>query len=275
MASQSHTGRGWTGTSRRSREQALATVGRAGFMARGVIYVLVGYLALRIAFGDGGDQADRQGALQQIASRPFGTALLWLLAAGLAGMAVWRGVQAAVPGAESRKAGSRLMNAGRAVFYAFVCWGTAAYAAGSGGSGSSDSSSKDWTANVLKLPAGRWLTGVAGCALIVVGAFIAVRAAQRRFLRKMETGRMGPKVRTAVTASGAAGGMARGAVYSAAGVFVLLAAIRYDPGSAKGMDDTLRSFDRTAAGPWLLVAVAAGLVLYGCFSFASARWRRL
>ncbi|SDN40483.1 DUF1206 domain-containing protein [Actinacidiphila guanduensis] len=275
MASQSHTGRGWTGASRRSREQALATVGRAGFMARGVIYVLVGYLALRIAFGDGGDQADRQGALQQIASRPFGTALLWLLAAGLAGMAVWRGVQAAVPGAESRKAGSRLMNAGRAVFYAFVCWGTAAYAAGSGGSGNSDSSSKDWTANVLKLPAGRWLTGVAGCALIVVGAVIAVRAAQRRFLRKMETGRMGPKVRTAVAASGVAGGVARGAVYSAAGVFVLLAAIRYDPGSAKGMDDTLRSFDRTAAGPWLLVVVAAGLVLYGCFSFASARWRRL
>lgn len=269
-------------TARRSRREALTSAGRAGFTARGVVYVLIGVLAVRVAIGDSGDQADRQGALHEIATQPFGTALLWLLAAGFACMTLWRGAQAVVgtDGKSSggsngtKETGSRLLNAGRTVFYGFVCWGTATYAAGSGGSGG-DQKSKDWTASALKLPAGRWLVGVAGCVFIGVGVVLAVRAARRKFLKKLETGRMGRRTRTAVTASGTAGGIARGAVFAGAGVFVVVAAVRFDPGKAKGMDDTLRSFADTAAGPWLLVAIAIGLVLFGVFSFASARWRRL
>lgn len=71
------------------------------------------------------------------------------------------------------------------------------------------------------------------------------------------------------------GGVARGLVFAAAGVFILIAAIRFDAQEARGMDATLRSFTHTPAGPWLLVAVAVGLILFGVFSFASARWRRL
>jgi hypothetical protein len=74
---------------------------------------------------------------------------------------------------------------------------------------------------------------------------------------------------------GVGGGAARGAVFAGVGVFALVAAIRFDPHQAKGMDATLRTFAHTPAGPWLLVAVAVGLVLFGGFSFASARWRRL
>jgi hypothetical protein len=265
---------------RRSAREALTSAGRAGFTARGVIYVLVGVLAVRIAFGGGGQEADRQGALQQIAAQPFGTALLWILAVALAGMAVWRGAQAAIgtgrPGAAGgHETGKRAANAGRAVFYAFVCWGTASYAAGSGGSSSSDGESKDWTASALGLPAGRWLVAVAGCGLIAAGVVIAVRAAGRKFLKKLDTARMGRRVRPAVTAAGVAGGIARGTVFAGAGVFAVVAAVRFDPNQAKGLDDTLRTFAHTPAGPWLLVVVAAGLVLFGCFSFASARWRRL
>jgi hypothetical protein len=270
-------------TARRSRHEAVASAGRAGLTARGVVYVLIGVLAVRVAIGDGGHQADRQGALHQIATQPFGTFLLWALAVGFACMTLWRGALAVVgtPGTNAggnngkKEAGSRLLNAGRAVFYAFVCWGTATYAAGSGSSGSGDQKSKDWTASALKLPAGRWLVGAVGCAFIVVGAVLAVRAAKRSFLKKLETGRMGPRTRTVVTASGTAGGIARGAVFAGAGVFIVVAAVRFDPKQAKGMDDTLRSFADTAAGPCLLIAVAVGLVLFGVFSFASARWRRL
>lgn len=265
-------------TARRSRKEALTSAGRAGFTARGVVYVLVGILAVRVAMGDSGDQADRQGALHQIATQPFGTALLWILAAGFACMTLWRAAQAALgsPGKSGKEdAGSRLMNAGRAVFYGFVCWGTATYAAGSGSSSGGDQKSKDWTASALKLPAGRWLVGLAGCVFIVVGVVLAVRAAQRKFLKKLETGRMGQRTRGFVTFSGTAGGIARGAVFAGAGVFVVVAAVRFDPSKAKGMDDTLRGFANTPAGPWLLVAVAVGLILFGVFSFASARWRKL
>jgi hypothetical protein len=250
----------------------LRPAGRAGFTARGVLYLLVGGLAVRVALGAGGDQADRQGALRQIAQQPFGTALLWLLVAGLAGMALWRAAQAVLGG---DGAGKRLASGARAVFYAVVCWGTAAFAAGSGGSDSSDAKSRDWTATLLRQPGGRWIVGAAGAALCAAGAVIAFRALRRKFLEKLETGAMGPRVEQAVTAAGAGGGAARGAVYAGAGVFVLVAAVRFDPHEAKGMDDTLRSFAHTPAGPWLLLATAAGLILFGLFSFASARWRRL
>jgi hypothetical protein len=251
----------------------LRPAGRAGFTAGGVLYLLVGSLALRIAFGDDGGQADRQGALRQIAAQPFGTALLWLLVVGIAGMALWRAAQAVLAEGEDG-AGKRLASAGRAVFYAAVCWGTATFAAGSGSSGSSDSKSKDWTATVLEKPGGRWIVGAAGVALCAAGAAIAFRAVRRKFLEKLETGRMGARMRQAVTVAGAGGGAARGAVYVGAGVFVLVAAVRFDPHQAKGLDDTLRSFAHTPAGPWLLVVTALGLVLFGLFSFASARWRR-
>ncbi|WP_405719772.1 DUF1206 domain-containing protein [Streptomyces sp. NBC_01537] len=255
--------------------EALTATGRAGFVARGIVYVLVGALAVRIAGGGGGREADRQGALQQVAAQPFGKVMLWALVVGFGCMAVWRGARAVMATGPRRKAGARLLDGGRAVFYASVCWGTAAFAAGSGGSSSGDAKSQDWTASALKLPGGQWLVGLAGCVLIGVGVVLAVRAALRRFLRQLDTGAMGRGTRRVVTGLGVGGGVARGVVFAGVGVFALVAAVRFDPHEAKGMDATLRSFTHTPAGPWLLVAVAVGLILFGGFSFASARWRRL
>ncbi len=253
----------------------LRTAGRAGFTARGVVYVVIGYLALRIALdGAGPDEADRAGALRQIADRPGGRMLLWLLVLGFGCMAVWRAASAGSRGGERRKAGTRLLDAGRAVFYASVCWGTAAFAAGSGGASGSDRTSKDWTASALGLPGGRLLVGAAGAVLVGVGVAVAVRAALRTFLRRLDTAAMAPRTRTAVTAGGVAGNTARGAVFAGVGVFVVTAAARFDPDRAKGIDDTLRSFAATPAGPWLLAGVALGLLLFGVFSFVCARWRR-
>ncbi|WP_079062989.1 DUF1206 domain-containing protein [Peterkaempfera griseoplana] len=257
------------------RRDAFRTAGRAGFVARGAVYALIGALAVEIALGRSGAQADRQGALHQVAAQPFGLVMLWTLAAGFAGMALWRTSLAIGAGGGPKKTGSRVLNAARAVFYAFVCWGTAAYAAGSGGQSGSDAASQDWTAGALRLPAGQFLVAGAGIALAAIGSGIVVRAAQRRFLRKLDTAAMGRRTRDVVTVLGLGGNSARGVTYALAGVFVLVAAIRYDPHQAKGMDATLRSFAQTPAGPWLLIAVAVGLVLFGGFSFASARWRNL
>ncbi|MEK2495485.1 DUF1206 domain-containing protein [Kitasatospora purpeofusca] len=259
----------------------LRAAGRAGFTARGVVYVVIGYLALRIAMdGRGPDEADREGALRQIAARPGGTLLLWLLVLGFACMTLWRAAAAISHGGHGghgggrRKPGKRLLDAGRAVFYASVCWGTAAFASGAGGGSNSDRASKDWTADALALPGGRLLVGAAGLALVGVGVGIAVRAALRTFLRRLDTASMGRRTRTAVTGIGVAGNAARGVVFAGVGVFVMTAAARFDPGRARGIDDTLRSFADTPAGPWLLGVVAVGLLLFGVFSFVSARRRR-
>lgn len=250
---------------------------RAGLTARGVIYLLVGVLALQIAFGDGKRQADRGGALAELADQPFGAALLWALGIGLVGMALWRlsEVLFGSVGPDGRKARKRLLSAVRCAFYTFVAYSVLSFAAGSGGSGSSDEQSKDVTARLLEVPAGQWLVGVAGAGIAVAGVWIAVRAALRKYHDKLRLGQMSLRTRRLVDVTGVAGGVARGAVFAVAGAFAVRAAVDYEPDKAKGLDDTLRSFADTPLGPWLLVCVAAGLVLFGLFSFAMARWRRV
>ncbi|MFF1687684.1 DUF1206 domain-containing protein [Streptomyces sp. NPDC058254] len=265
---------------RATNSTAIAAGARAGFVARGIIYVLIGVLSLRISFSDGsGKQADRGGAISEIAGKPFGAALLWLLGAALAGMALWRlsGAAFGQAGPDGRRANKRAMAAGRAVFYGFVSYSVLSYAAGdkSSGSGASDENSRDVTAKVLDWPAGQWIVAIAGAAVAAAGVWIAVRALRRKFQEHLKMSGMSPKIRQVVTVLGVFGGTARGVVFAAAGGFALTAAVQHKAGKAKGMDDTLRSFADTPVGPWLLMFIAVGLMAYGMFSWASARWRKL
>ncbi|MFJ3445929.1 DUF1206 domain-containing protein [Streptomyces sp. NPDC086081] len=263
---------------RAARGSVTEGAARAGFTARGVIYLLVGALALQIAFGGTGRQADRGGALQELAHQPFGAVLLWALGIGLVGMALWRlsEVVFGSVGKDGRSPRKRLMAAARCAFYVFVAYSVLSFAASRHQSGgSSDQQSRDATARVLEIPAGQWLVGAAGLAIVGAGGWIAVRAVLRKYHNKLRLGEMSPRTRRLVDVTGVAGGAARGLVFAVAGVFAVRAAIDYEPDRAKGLDDTLRSFAETPLGPWLLACVAAGLVLFGVFSFAMARWRRV
>ncbi len=278
MTSSQARGKGRTkgaATRRSAEDQTLSTAGRAGFVARGVVYVLIGALALQMALGSGGKSADRQGALAKVAEQPFGKIMLWALVVGFGSMALWRASRAVLTRWPDRKTPSRLLDGGRALFYGFICWATAVYASGGGQGSSGNAKSKDWTASVLELAYGQVLVAAGGCLLIAIGVVLAARAALRKFLRRLDTDAMSPRTKQVVTGLGVGGGVARGSVFAAAGVFVLIAAIQFDADKAKGVDATLRSFTQTPLGPWLLVAVAIGLIVFGVFSFASARWRRL
>ncbi|MEV5434255.1 DUF1206 domain-containing protein [Streptomyces sp. NPDC052701] len=270
--------RGRAGARRAANGSVVEGAARAGFAARGVIYLLVGVLALQIAFGDGKHQADRGGALAELSGKPFGAVLLWALGIGLVGMALWRLSEALFGsvGPDGRSARKRLMATGRCVFYAFVAYSVLSFAADRHGEGgSSDRQSRDVTARLLEVPAGQWLVGAAGVAIVAVGVGIGVRAVRRKYHDKMKLGQMSSRTRRLVDVTGVAGGAARGLVFAAAGAFAVRAAVDYEPDRAKGLDDTLRAFADTPLGPWLLVCVAAGLVLFGVFSFAMARWRRV
>ncbi|MFG2573765.1 DUF1206 domain-containing protein [Streptomyces sp. NPDC048481] len=269
---------GRAGAERAARGSVTKGAAKAGFAARGVIYLLVGLLALQIAFGDTKEEADRQGALAEISEKPFGSVVLWALGVGLVGMALWRLSEAVfgAVGADGRSAKKRLVALGRCVFYSFVAYSVLAFAAGSGsGGGSSDEQSRDVTARVLELSGGQWIVGVAGVGIVVAGLWIAARAVMRSYHKKLRLGEMSPRVRRLVDVTGVGGGGTRGLVFAAAGVFAVRAAVEYEPDKAKGLDDTLRSFAGTPAGPGLLACVAAGLMLFGLFSFAMARWRKV
>ncbi|MCX4238182.1 DUF1206 domain-containing protein [Streptomyces sp. NPDC020707] len=256
---------------------AIEGAARAGFTARGVIYLLVGLLALQIAFGDSGKQADQGGALEEVASKPFGEVVLWALGVGVVGMALWRLSEAifGAAGPDGNKPKKRLASAGRAVFYGFVAYSVISFAAGAGGSGSSDGKSRDATAKAMDLPAGRWLVGIAGVVILCAGLWMVVQAARRKYHKHMRLTDMSRKVRQGVDVTGVGGGVARGLVFAVAGGFAVRAAWDYEPDKAKGMDDTLRSFAETPVGPWLLVLIAVGLMLFGLFSFAMARYRKV
>ncbi|MFD6422293.1 DUF1206 domain-containing protein [Streptomyces sp. NPDC060198] len=262
--------------------KAVETAARAGFVARGVIYLLIGVLALRVAFpGDsgGGEQADRGGALKEVAEQPLGGVLLWLLGIGLVGMALWRLSEALFgqAGPDGQKPMKRIIAAGRCVFYAFVAYSVISYAAGDkgSGSGSSDKRTDDVTAKVLDWSGGQWLVGIAGAVVVGVGLWLIFRAVTLKFRKHLDMSGTGEKVRRTVDAVGVFGGTARGVVFGTAGGFAIAAAVQHEPGQAKGMDDTLRSFTDTPAGPWLLVLVALGLAAFGVFSWANARWRKV
>ena len=250
---------------------------RAGFIARGVMYALIGILALEIAFGNPGHKADQSGAVRVVASTPFGEVLLWLLVIGFAGMALWRLSEAVYggPGADGRKTSNRLIAAFKAVLYAFIAFGILKYALGLGAPKSSNNQAVDLTSTAMREPGGRVAVGIAGLILIGVGAWLAWRAFERKFLAEIKTGEMSPQTRKVVTFLGRFGGIARGIVFGAAGLFLLIAAVTAHAHKAKGIDATLRAFTKTPAGPWLLVLVAIGLVLFGCYSWAESRWRKV
>ncbi|MFE2266209.1 DUF1206 domain-containing protein [Streptomyces griseosporeus] len=269
----------WGRAGRLARGEVAEAAARAGLAARGAIYLIVGVLALQIAFGDGKREADRSGALAELSEKPFGSALLWALGIGLAGMALWRLSEAlfGAAGSGGRKAGARLLATGRFLFYAVVAFSVLAFAAGSKshGSRSSDKQSQDVTSRVLDLPAGQLLVGVAGAGIVVAGVVIGAQALRRKYRDKLRLTEMSPRTRTLTDVTGVVGGTARGILFAGIGAFAVRAAVDYEPGQAKGIDGTLRSFADTPLGPWLLAAVAAGLVLFGVFSFLLARWRRV
>ncbi|MEU0937982.1 MULTISPECIES: DUF1206 domain-containing protein [unclassified Embleya] len=265
--------------------RVLVGLAKAGLAARGLLYILVGVIAVRIAVGGKNQEADRGGAVEEIGAKPFGEAMLWALVVALIGMCLWRLVEAvfgqAVP--DGGKAGKRLMSLGRAIFYGFVVASlirtlTASDAGrdqGQGQGGSSNKTSKDLTAKALEWSGGRYLVGLAGAVLLGVGIGMAVRYALRRFREKLNTGRMSPMQRRVVDVLGVVGGISRGVVFGAAGVFVVVAAVKFDPDRAKGVDETLRSFADTPVGPALLVVIALGLAVFGLYSLAEALWRRV
>ncbi|MFF9177212.1 DUF1206 domain-containing protein [Streptomyces sp. NPDC014793] len=281
MNAQSWALRGRGHARRAADSTAMAAAARSGFAARGLIYLLVGVIALQIAFGGdgGGKQADRGGALGELASKPFGSAMLWIVGIALAGMALWRLSEAVfgAAGADGSKASKRAMAAARAVFYAFLSFSVLSYAAGDkgSGSGSSDRNTDDITATVLKWPGGQWIVGLAGAVVVGAGLWIAARAVMKKFRKHLRTAEMSHKARRFTDFFGIAGGTARGLVFAVAGVFALVAAVQHQPGKAKGMDDTLRSFRDLPAGPWLLALIALGLAAFGVFSWCNARWREV
>lgn len=254
-----------TGAARRAADHpALNKLARVGFAARGVLYALIGLVALQIAFGDSGE-ADKSGAIHLVAAQPFGNALLWVMAVGLAGLAVWQTGEA-IFGRPQVK--DRVESAARAVVYVLLVVSMLGLLLQGKKATSTDSQSRDATKAIFELPAGQFLVGLLALGVIALGVYWIHEGWTAKFMKDMRGG--GPAVRRI----GQAGYVARGVVAIAAGVLIGKAAITYDSDKAVGIDGALKSLADTPAGPLLLAVVALGVMMFAVYCFAEARWHR-
>ncbi len=249
---------------------------RAGLVALGSVYVVVGVLALKLALGDGGEATSQQGALQTIAQQPLGKVLLVLVAVGLTGYAFWRLLRAAIgrgPEAaddtQDRLAGlvSGIANGALVVTAIKVLIGS--------GAGNSNAQADKTTGGVLGWPGGTVLVAVTGAVIIGVGLAQGYKAVRREFLEDSKTGEMSPQVRKGFTTLGVVGYSARMVVFALIGYFLIRAALNYDPDKAVALDGALAHLGQAPYGPVLLGIVAAGLLCFGTYSIIDARFRKV
>jgi len=250
---------------------------RAGLVARGVVYGIIGILALKLALGDGGEATNQQGALQTIAQGPFGKVLLALMAIGLLGYAAWRLVRAALGhGPEATDdTKDRIAGAVSGIAYAALCVTALQILFGAGSGGGPSNNPDGTTGGVLDWPAGQVLVVIAGLVFIGVGLDQARKGVKKKFLEDSKTEEMSSEVRKAFTAIGVSGHVARAIVFALVGWFLIRAAVEYDPDKAVGLDGALAKLGQAAYGPILLGIVAAGLICFAAYSVADARYRRV
>lgn len=248
---------------------------RVGLIAYGIVHLVIGWIALQVAWSGGGD-ASSGGALRTLAEQPFGEALLWVTVLGLVALVMWQ-LGTAVWGYHGedgvQRVRKRLGATGRVVVYGALAVSAARVATGSGGGGG-DSKEEGLTADLLGAPAGRGLVVAVGLAIIALGVRHVHRGVTDSFTHDLQgpatTGDSG----SVVVVLGRVGYVAKGVAIGVVGVLFAWAALAYDPEKAGGLDDALQTVRDRPFGPYLLTAVALGLVAFGLFCFAWARHPR-
>jgi hypothetical protein len=250
---------------------------RLGLAARGVLYMVIGILAVRIAFGHSSEKANQSGALQEVAAQPFGRVLIWVIAIGLVGYALWRLLTAllgtsADPAATGAK--ERVKALAEGIGYGSIAVLALRIALNGGSSRSSGGGSKQ-AATALSWTGGQFLVGALGVLIAGVGAYLIVEGWRADFTKELKLGMVGPTARKVLVQLGRFGRIARGAAFALIGVLVVIAAVTYDPSKAQGLDGALRTLAQQPFGAWLLALVAIGFVAYGLYGLAESRLRRV
>ena len=254
-------------------------IARFGYAAKGVVYVVMGVLAMLAAAGaGGGSTTDQNGAFQTIEEAPFGQVLLSVVAVGLLGYVLWRSIQAVADpdgeGTDLKGVVKRIGYAGSALIHAFFAFTAANLAAGAGGKWGS--SAEEWTGWFLSLPLG-WLFLVAvGTGIVGVGLYQIYEAYHSEFKKYLKLGALSDGEHGWIEHGGRFGVVARGVVFVIAGVFLILAALRSDEQEVRGLGGALSAIlEQPFFGNLLLGIVAVGLVAYGLLMIAVARYRSI
>jgi hypothetical protein len=248
---------------------------RLGYIARGAVYLLVGWFSLAAAW-TGARPTDTHDALLRILDQPFGAILLGAIALGLVFYALWRLVQGAFDlddhGTDAKGLAIRAALLVSAALHVALAFFALSIELGRGGSQGGETASRDWTAWLLSQPFGRWLVAAVGAAVILAGLAHFAKAWREGYRRRLRADARTLRIVAVVARIGLA---ARGIVFCLIGAFFVLAAWRADPSQSGGLGKALLTLQAQPYGPWLLALTAAGLFAFGTYSVVEGFYRRI
>jgi hypothetical protein len=245
---------------------------RIGFVAYGIVHLLIAFIALELAFGQsGGKSASQKGAMAELARQPFGKALVWIIAIGMFLLVVWRALDAAFGHNEKDggdKIKSRAVSAGKGVLYAVI--GVSALKTATG-SQSKGGGSQTMTAKVMDWPAGPFIVIVVGLAIVGYGGYMAWRGWTEKFKEHLDAEGQSGESGRAYILFGRIGYIGKGISIALVGALFVYAGATHDPKKSGGLDQALHKLLQQPFGQVLLVLIALGIACYGLFCFARAR----
>ncbi|MCV7098895.1 DUF1206 domain-containing protein [Mycobacterium palustre] len=260
---------------RLAQNSVFERLARAGYVVNGLVHLIVGYLAIRIACGDGAT-ADQTGALAALASKPGGRLVLWAVAGALLTLGLWRLVETALGRSSDRESGRREPEGawdrakafGLAVVYLAFAYSAFGFARGAGRA--ADRQNSGISARLMQTAPGTLALVACGLVIVGVGIYHIYKGASRNFVGDLK-GKTGHLVRRL----GAAGYVAKGAVIAGTGALVVVAACRSEPKKATGLDGALKTLGAQPYGRAMLIAAGVGIILYGLYSFVMARSNKM
>ncbi len=253
---------------------------RCGYAAKGMVYLIIGGIAVQVAIGAGGAVTDQKGVLHTIIEQPLGHILLGIAAVGLFGFALWCFIQAVFDtegkGTTAKGLLARIGYAAVGLSYAALAFGAFQLVVGSGSGGKgSNASTQDGTALLLKQPFGPALVIIVGLLVLGVACYLLYTAYAAKFQAQLNVATLPAQVKKWIIAVGRAGYAALGVVTIIIGIFLIVAAFQNNASKAIGLDGVLQELAHQPFGPVLLGVVALGLFAYGIYSLVEARYRRV
>lgn len=254
-------------------------IARFGYIAKGIVYVLVGFLAVLAAFTTGGEKTGTKGALYEILAQPFGQFLLILIGFGLASYGLWRAIQG-IKDTEKKGKDIKGILSRIASFCAGLVYGGLAITAieivfDINSSDPDDSAKEHWTRVALQQPFGQWLVAAIGSLVIGFGFYKIYKAYKAKFRKDLFLGRLDRKKRNWLVKISRFGIAAKGLIFVIIGFFFIVAARHNSAEKVRGLDGALHALAGQTYGKFLLAIVAFGLVSYGIYMFVQARYRRI
>jgi hypothetical protein len=252
---------------------------RAGYAAKGLIYLIMGTLALTAALGGGATPTDQKGAFQSIVDHPFGQFLLLVVSVGLVGYALWCLCQGILDvdgkGRSAKGIVARLGYGVVGIAYLTLAFGAFKLATGGSAGKSSDTATRDFTAQLLAKPLGVALVVLVGLGALAIAGILYYRAWNADFKSLIRAKELGQQGKDLLVTLGRVGYASLGVVFTEISIFLMVAAFHHNPGEAQGLGGALRQMEQQPFGRLLLAMVALGLIAYGVYSVASARYRRV